>query len=90
MRAYPKRTCPGELDRWRDQAGFREDVMAELGIRGRSWRSLGKERRQENPKQKEWHEQSLLVGGSTVDFGGTQKARMTGPADQGCAVDRGE
>lgn len=78
------------MDRGRDQAGFREDVMAELGFWGRSWRSLGKERRQENPKQKEWHEQSLLVGGSTVDFGGTQKARMTGPADQCCAVGTGE
>lgn len=78
------------MDGGRDQAGFREDVMAELGFWGRSWRSLGKERRQENPKQKEWHEQSLLVGGSTVDFGGTQKARMTGPADQCCAVGTGE
>ena len=56
------------MDRGRDQAGFREDVMAELGFWGGSWRSLGKERRQENPKQKEWHEQSLLIGGSMVDF----------------------
>lgn len=63
--------------------------MAELGFWGTSWRSLGRERRQENPKQKERHEQSLLVGGSMVDLG-TQKARMTDPADQGCAADTRE
>lgn len=57
----------------------REDVMAELGFWGTSWRSLGKERCRENPKQKELHEQSLLVGGSMVILGNS-KGKDDGPS----------
>ena len=53
--------------------------MAELGFWGTSWRSLGRERRQENPKQKERHEQSLLVGGSMVILGNS-KGKDDGPS----------
>ena len=67
LTAYPKRTCwVGQGER-SSRLPWGCDGWAWI-LEGGSWRSLGKERRQENPKQKEWHEQSLLIGGSMVDF----------------------
>ena len=65
LTAYPKRTCwVGQGER-SSRLPWGCDGWAWI-LEGGSWRSLGKERRQENPKQKEWHEQSLLITHSSI------------------------